>query len=172
MTVAFSPKIYSPHRARRGVDGPAREPRALVRRIVAALLLLALVGCREVRVKTYAQGVTSVAGRNAIVVVRSTQDLEALGIRAPVRFKHEFGVVLLMGPHDRAGYRQVIESIRANEDRVRVVAFEQAPIAGAEPAKEYRTYTMWIMPIKVYRRGSRIDVVTPSDVEVATTVLR
>lgn len=152
--------------------GSAREPRGFVRPIVAALLLLALVGCREVRVKTYAQGVTPVAGRNAVVVVRSPQELEALGIRAPVRFRHEFGVVLLMGPHDRAGYKQVIESIRANEERVRVVAFEQAPIAGAEPSKEYRTYTMWIMPNGVYRRGSHIDVVTPSDVEVASAVLR
>lgn len=155
-----------------GAACATREPVAFVRRIAAVLLLLALVGCREVRVKTYAQGTTSVSGRNAIVVVRSQGDLEALGIRAPVRFKHEFGVVLLMGPHDKAGYHQVIESIRANEDRVRIVAFEQVPIAGAEPSKEYRTYTLWIMPIKVYRRGSHLEVVTPSDDQVAETVLR
>ena len=155
-----------------GASGTASEPALFVRRFAAIVLLLALTGCRDVRVKTYAQGTTTAPGRSAIVVVRSQADLEAQGIHAPVRFKHEFGVLLLMGPHDRVGYHQVIESIRANEDRVRIVAFEQAPIAGAEPSKEYRTYTLWIVPIKVYRRGLHLDVVTPSDDPVADTVLR
>jgi hypothetical protein len=136
------------------------------------LLVLVLAGCREVRVKTYAQGTTPVLGGNAIVIVRDHAGLEALGIRAPVRFNHEFGVVLLMGPHREAGYKQVIESIRASEDRVRIVAFEQPPVAGAEPAHEYRTYTLWIVPNRVYRRGSHINVVTPSEDPVASTVLR
>lgn len=131
-----------------------------------------LVGCREVRVKTYAVGTTTVPGGNAIVIVRDRAGLEALGIHAQVRFSHEFGVVLLMGPHHEAGYRQVIESIRASADRFRIVAFEQTPVAGAEPAHEYRTYTMWVVPNSVYRRGSRIEVVTPSDDAVASTVLR
>lgn len=155
-----------------GAAGASSEPADFVRRIVALLALLALVGCREVRVKTYAQGTTTMPGRSAIVVVRNQGDLENLGIHAPVRFKHEFGVVLLMGPHEKVGYRQVIESIRANADRVRIVAFEQSPIAGSEPSKEYRTYTLWIVPIKVYRRGLHLDVVTPSDDAVAETILR
>ncbi len=71
--------------------------------------------------------------------------LGKLGIQAPVHFKGEFGVILLMGPHDRTGYKQIVESIRAN-DRVRVVAFEQAPADGGEPSPAYRTYTLWIVP--------------------------
>ncbi|MDP9018581.1 MAG: hypothetical protein M3N19_09690 [Candidatus Eremiobacteraeota bacterium] len=142
-----------------------------MRRIVALALLIMLTGCREVRVKTYAQGITPGPGGNAIVVVHDRAALESLGIRAPVRFKNEFGVVLIMGPHRVAGYHQVVESIRANENRVRIVAFEVAPIAGAEPAHEYRTYTLWVVPNAVYRRGSHIDVVTPSDDAVASTVL-
>lgn len=142
------------------------------RGLAAALLVLVLAGCREVRVKTYAQGTSVVPGSNAIVVAKDRADLEALGIRAPVRFKHEFGVVLLMGPHHEVGWHQVIESIRANESRVRIVAFEVAPAAGADPSRDYRTYTLWIVPISVYRRGSHIDVVTPSDEPVASTVLR
>ncbi|MDQ6932821.1 MAG: hypothetical protein M3160_06560 [Candidatus Eremiobacteraeota bacterium] len=139
--------------------------------ILASILTLA--GCREVRVKTYAQGTTTALGSNAVVVVRSHNDLESLRIRAgTVHFNREFGVVLLMGPHREVGWRQVIESIRANADRVRIVAFEQAPVDGAEPSREYRTYTLWIVPNSVYRRGSHIDVVTPSGDPVAATVLR
>jgi len=142
------------------------------RGLAIILAVLFLAGCREVRVKSYAQGTTETAGGNAVVVVRDRSGLEALGIRAPVRFKHEFGVVLLMGPHHEVGWRQVIESIRANTSRVRIVAFEVAPVAGADAAPAYRTFTLWIVPNAVYRRGSHIDVVTPSDEPIASTVLR
>ena len=133
--------------------------------------MLALSGCREVRVKTYAQGTVTVPGGNQIVVVRDTGGLEALGIRAAVRFRGEFGVVLLMGPHKRTGYRQVIESIRASDERFRVVAFEEEPADGGEPSRDYRTYTLWIVPNAGYRRGVHVDVVTPSNDPVATTEL-
>ncbi|HEY1867944.1 MAG TPA: hypothetical protein VGG70_06570, partial [Candidatus Cybelea sp.] len=84
----------------------------------------------------------------------------------------EFGAVLLMGPHDRTGYKQIVESIGANEQRVRVVAFEQAPADGGEPSpQQYRTYTLWIVPNNVYRRGIRVEVVTPSDEPIASTYL-
>lgn len=136
---------------------------------LAALLLLA--GCREVRVKTYATGTTTEPGGNAIVVVRDRPGLEKLGIAAPVRFRGEFGVILLMGPHNRSGYHQIIESIRANDERVRVVAFEQAPADGGEPAPDYRSYTLWIVPNSVYRKGLHVEVVTPSDEPIAQTEL-
>ncbi|MBV8688738.1 MAG: hypothetical protein JOZ59_01405 [Candidatus Eremiobacteraeota bacterium] len=141
------------------------------RGLAALLVVLLLTGCREVRVKSYTKGTTEVPGGNAVVVVRDRAGLEALGIKAPVRFNHEFGVVLLMGPHHELGWRQVIESIRANTSRVRIVAFEVAPVAGADAAPAYRTFTLWIVPILVYRRGSHIDVVTPSDEPIASTVL-
>ncbi len=144
-----------------------------MKRWVILASLCVLVGCREVRVKTYAQGTTTAPGGNAVVVVRSRNTLDSLGIKArSVRFTHEFGVVLLMGPHREVGWHQVIESIRANADRVRIVAFEDAPVDGAEPSREYRTYTLWIVPNSVYRRGSYIDVVTPSGEAVAATVLK
>jgi hypothetical protein len=136
---------------------------------LAALLLLA--GCREVRVKTYAMGTTTVLGSNQIAVVRDANTLASFGIKAPVRFKGEFGVVLLMGPHDRSGYHQIIESIRASDQRVRVVAFEQAPGDGGEPSEDYRTYTLWIIPNSVYRKGIHVEVVTPSDEPIAETEL-
>lgn len=110
-------------------------------------------------------------GGNEIVVVRDTPSLDRVGIRAPVRYRNEFGVVLLMGPHDRSGYKQVIESIRANPDGVRVVAFEQAPADGGEPSERYRTYTLWIVPNAVYRRGIRVQVVTPDNTPVANATL-
>ena len=137
-----------------------------------ATLALLLSGCREVRIKSYAQGTTTVPGGNQVTVVRNHHDLELLGVRAPVKFNHEFGVVLIMGPHQESGYRQVVESIRANEQRVRIVAFERAPADGGEPAAEYRTYTLWIVPNSVYRIGSVIDVVTPEGETLATTVLK
>ncbi len=137
--------------------------------LLAALLLL--TGCREVRVRTYAQGTTTVLGGTQIVIVRSEDQLERLGIKAPVHFRGEFGVVLLMGPYNRTGYRQVIESIRASDQRVRVVAFEQAPPDGGDPSRDYRTYTLWIIPNTVYEPGIRVEVVTPSDEPVANTVL-
>ncbi|MBV8600771.1 MAG: hypothetical protein JO359_04305 [Candidatus Eremiobacteraeota bacterium] len=143
-----------------------------MRRLLAlATIVLALAGCREVRVKTYAQGTTTVLGSAQILVLRNPRELEELGIKAPIRFNHEFGVVLLMGPHKDSGYRQVIESIRANSDRVRIVAFEKEPLDAA-PTREYRTYTLWIVPNAVYRSGSTVDVVTPSGDPIATTTLR
>ncbi len=141
--------------------------RVTVKRWGALLALLFLVGCREVRVKTYATGTTTAAGGNQIVVVREGSELERLGIKAPVRFRGEFGVVLLMGPHARTGYKQIIESIRASDTRVRIVAFEQPPPDGGEPSADYRTYTLWIIPNAVYRRGIHVDVVTPSDEPIA-----
>ena len=134
-------------------------------------LLVLLAGCREVRVKTYATGTTTVPGGNQIAVVRDPGALGRLGIKAPVQFRGEFGVVLLMGPHDRTGYRQIIESIRASDQRVRVVAFEEPPADGGEPSPTYRTYTLWIVPNTVYRSGIDVDVVTPSDQPIAQTVL-
>jgi hypothetical protein len=142
-------------------------------RWVACVVLLALLtGCREVRVKTEAHGTTAMPGGNQIIVVRHPAELEALGIKAPVKFNHEFGVVLIMGPHKNTGWRQVIESIRANDERVRIVAFEAPPPDGGEPTKDYRTYTLWIVPLTVFRVGSILDVVTPSGDPIATTVLK
>lgn len=142
-----------------------------VKRLWVLVLLAALAGCREVRVKTYRTGTTTVVTPNEVAVVRDDASLARLGIKAPVRFKGEFGVVLLMGPHNRTGYRQVIESIRANDERVRVVAFEAAPGDGGEPATAYDTYTLWIIPNSVYRRGERVEVVTPSNDAVAEAEL-
>lgn len=157
---------------RRGILGRLPETSAPMRRLIAlTCALLALSGCREVRVKTYAQGTTTVLGSPQIFVIRNTRELEELGIRAPVRFNKEFGVVLLMGPHRESGYRQVIESIRANNDRVRIVAFEKDPL-DPEPTREYRTYTLWIVPNSVYRSGSHVDVVNPSGDPIATTTLK
>lgn len=138
---------------------------------LAALCLL-LTGCREVRVKSYAQGTTTVLGPDTIAIVRDQGGLQALGLKAPVRFNHEFAVVLLMGPHKDSGWKQIIESIRANTDRVRIVAFERPPFEPGDPVPEYRTYTMWIVPNLVYRSGSHVDVVTPSGDPIASTVLR
>ncbi len=145
-----------------------------MRRLVAlGALVLLLAGCREVRVKTYAQGTTAVTlGGNQIAVVRNRHDLAVFGINKPVRFNHEFGILLLMGPHSETGWQQTIESIRANADRVRIVAFERAPADGGEPAESYRTYTLWIIPNSVYRAGSSLDVVTPEGEALATTTLR
>lgn len=142
-----------------------------IKRLWPLLALVLLAGCREVRVQTLRQGTTPAAGSNEIVVVRDTPSLERLGIHAPVRYRNEFGVVLLMGPHDRSGYKQIIESIRANPDGVRVVAFEQAPADGGEPSDKYRTFTLWIVPNSVYRRGIKVEVVTPDDAPVASTTL-
>ncbi|HEY8298318.1 MAG TPA: hypothetical protein VIG32_09880 [Candidatus Baltobacteraceae bacterium] len=143
-----------------------------MKRLWVLVALLLLVGCRDVRIQTLKQGTTTVLGTgNEIVVVRDEPTLERLGVRAPVRFRNEFGVVLLMGPHTRTGYKQVIESIHADPDRVRVVGFEEAPADGGEPSRDYRTYTLWIVPNAVYRRGVRVEVVTPSDTAVAQTVL-
>ena len=144
-----------------------------MRRLTAlCALVLLLAGCREVRVKAYRQGTSVTAGGNQIAVVRSHRDLDALGIRAPVRFNHEFGVVLLMGPHRETGWHQEIESIRANADRIRIVAFEREPADGGEPCEPYRSYTLWIVPNSVYRTGSSLEVVTPEGDAIATTTLK
>lgn len=142
-----------------------------VKRLAAVMALLLLTGCREVRVKTYATGTTPVEGGNQIIVIRDQPSLERAGIKAPVRFKGEFGVALLMGPHTRTGYRQIIESIRISDQRVRVVAFEASPGDGGEPTADYRTYTLWIIPNSVYRRGIRVEVVTPANEPIAQTEL-
>jgi hypothetical protein len=143
-----------------------------MKRLVTLMLVLLLAGCREVRVKTYAVGTTTAPGANQIAIVRTLKDLEAFGIKAPLHFNHEFGVLLLLGPHSETGWHQTIESIRANAERVRIVAFESGPADGGEPAEAYRTYTLWIVPNSVYRRDSIVDVVTPEGEPVATTTLK
>jgi hypothetical protein len=145
-----------------------------MRRLTAlCALVLLLTGCREVRVKAYRQGTSpALSGGNVIAVVRSGRELESIGIRAPVRFNHEFGVALLMGPHRVTGYRQEIESIRANSDRIRIVAYERGPADGGEPTEPYRTYTLWLVPNSVYRAGSTLEVVTPEGRPIADTSLK
>jgi hypothetical protein len=142
-------------------------------RIMALVVcVLALVGCREERVKSYAEGTTTILGPAQIVVVRNARDLETLGIHyTTIRYPKEFAVVLLMGPHKETGWSQLIESIRPNKQRIRIVAFEHQSLE-SEPTREYRTYTLWIVPNSVYRRGSVVDVVTPSGDPVASTTLR
>ena len=134
-----------------------------MRRVVQVLVaLVALAGCREVRVNQVANGITKVTGPTQIVVVRDKRTLEALGIPGSPNFRKEFAVVLLMGPHRETGYVQITESIRANADRERIVAFEKGAIDGGEPAAPYRTYTMWYVPNIAYqpgRRGRRRDAV-------------
>jgi len=134
-------------------------------RLLAALTaLLVLCGCREVRIQTLQHGTTTVVGPGKeLAVVRDAGTLERLGIKAPVRFRNEFAVVLLLGPHTQTGYRQIIEYITANADRTRVVLFEQEPLDGGEPSRPYRTYTLWIVPNSAYRKGYRLEVVTPSN---------
>jgi hypothetical protein len=145
-----------------------------MRRVLAALLMaVVLAGCREVRVNQRRTGTTPVTGGREVAVVRDRRALDSLGVAVQVDFRHEFAVVLLMGPHKETGWTQIIESIRANTDRIRVVAFERAPLDGGEPApKEYRTYTIWIVPNAVYRAGARVEVVSPSGEAVAATTLR
>jgi hypothetical protein len=143
-----------------------------MRRVLLVLTaFVALAGCREVRVDQVISGTTTVAGSTQVVVARDRRTLEQLGIPAAANFRKEFAVVLLMGPHRETGFTQIIESIRANADRVRIVAFERAPIDGGDPAPSYRTYTIWYVPNIAYRPGVRVDVVTPSgDAITATTV--
>ncbi len=145
-----------------------------MRRVLAALLMaVVLAGCREVRVNQRRTGTTPVTGGREVAVVRDRRALDSLGVAVTVDFRHEFAVVLLMGPHKETGWTQIIESIRANTDRIRVVAFERAPLDGGEPAaKEYRTYTIWIVPNAVYRAGARVEVVSPSGEPIAATTLR
>jgi hypothetical protein len=144
-----------------------------MRRVVLVLVaLVALAGCREVRVNQVRTGTTTVVGPTQVVVVRDKHGLDILGLAATVNFRKEFAVILLMGPHRETGYVQITEDIRANADRVRIVAFEKAPIDGGEPAPAYRTYTMWYVPNIAYRPGSHVDVVTPSGEPITATTLR
>ncbi|MFN2461072.1 MAG: hypothetical protein ABR591_10350 [Candidatus Velthaea sp.] len=143
-----------------------------MRVLFGLFLILALAGCREVRVQTFKEGTTPVAGPPQIIVLRDARPLQQYGIKAPVRFNKEFGVLLLMGPHKETGWHQLIESIRANTDRVRIVAFERQGLDGGEPAPEYRTYTLWIVPNSVYHSGSRVEVVTPSGELITQTTLK
>jgi hypothetical protein len=144
-----------------------------MRRVVLVLLaMVALAGCREVRVNQVRTGTTAVAGPTQVVVVRDKHGLDLLGLSAAVNFRKEFAVILLMGPHRESGYVQITEDIRANADRVRIVAFEKAPIDGGEPVAAYRTYTMWYVPNIAYRPGSHVDVVTPSGDPITATTLR
>jgi hypothetical protein len=144
-----------------------------MRRVVLVLVaFLALAGCREVRVSQVKSGTTTVAGTTQVAIVRDKRSLDALGIPASVNFRKEFAVVLLMGPHRETGFAQIIESIRANADRVRIVAFERAAIDGGEPAAPYRTFTMWYVPNIAYQSGSHVDVVTPSGEPITATTLR
>jgi hypothetical protein len=144
-----------------------------MRRVVLVLVaMVALAGCREVRVNLVRTGTTTVAGPNQVVVVRDKHGLDILGLTATVNFRKEFAVILLMGPHRETGYVQITEDIRANADRIRVVAFEKAPIDGGEPSPAYRTYTMWYVPNIAYRLGSHVDVVTPSGDPITATTLR
>jgi hypothetical protein len=143
-----------------------------MRRLLLLLVaLIALAGCREVRVNQVRSGTTSVTGPNQVLVIRDKKATDALGLPNVADFRHEFVVVLLMGPHRESGYVQLIESIRANADRVQIVAFERAPLDGGEPTSPYRTYTMWLVPNIAYRTGSNVDVVTPSGESIVTTTL-
>lgn len=144
-----------------------------MRRLLMVLVaLVVLTGCREVRVNQVRSGTTTSAGTSQVLIVREKRALDALGITASVNFTREFVVVLLMGPHRETGYVQLIESIRANVDRVRIVAFERAPLDGGEPSVPYRTYTLWVVPNIAYRPGSNVNVVTPSGEPIAATVLK
>jgi hypothetical protein len=144
-----------------------------MRRLLLLLVaLVALAGCREVRVNQVRTGTTTVIGPNQVLVIRDRKGTDALGLPYAADFRHEFAVVLLMGPHKETGYVQLIESIRANADRVQIVAFERAPLDGGEPTAPYRTYTMWLVPNIAYRPGSNVDVVTPSGESIVSTTLR
>ena len=145
-----------------------------MRRLLAALAIaVVLTGCREVRVNYRRTGTTPVLGPREVVVLRDRRALDALGVGVPIDFRHEFAVVLLMGPHKETGWTQIVESIKANTDRVRIVAFERAPLDGGDPApKEYRTFTIWVVPNAVYRTGSHVDVVAPSGEPIASTTLK
>jgi hypothetical protein len=145
-----------------------------MRRVLAALAMaVVLCGCREVRVNTVRTGTTPVVGPREIVVVRDRRALESLGIAIQADYRHEFAVVLLMGPHKETGWSQIVEVIRPNTERIRIVAFERAPLDGGEPApKEYRTFTVWLVPNVAYRSGSRVEVVSPSGEPIAATTLK
>jgi hypothetical protein len=145
-----------------------------MRRVLAALVTaVVLAGCREVRYNTVRTGTTPVVGPREIVVARDRRTLESVGVAISADYRHEFAVVLLMGPHKETGWTQIIESIRPNTDRIRIVAFERPALDGGQPApKEYRTFTVWLVPNVAYRSGSRVDVVSPSGESIASTTLK
>ena len=145
-----------------------------MRRVLAALAMaVVLSGCREVRVNTVRTGTTPVLGPREIVVARDRRTLDSLGVAIQADYRHEFAVVLLMGPHKETGWSQIVEVIRPNTERIRIVAFERAPLDGGEPApKEYRTFTVWLVPNVAYRSGSRVEVVSPSGEPIAATTLK
>ncbi len=118
-----------------------------------------------------AQGTTPVLGPNQVVAAREAGELKRLRISPAGHFSGDFGIVLLMGPHQRSGYKQIIESIRADRRGVRIVAFESPPANGGEPSQRYRTFTLWMLPDALYRRGLGVTVVTPSNAPVAFTAL-
>lgn len=103
--------------------------------------------------------------------MRDTVTLDRLGIKAPVHFRNEFAVVLLLGPHTQTGFRQIQEYLNAKLDRAHVVLFEQQPLDGGQPSRPYRTYTLWIVPNSAYRRGYPITVVTPSNQPIIEATL-
>src|SRR6202022_5167222 len=106
-----------------------------MRRPLAALLMaVVLAGCREVRVNQRRTGTAPVAGGREVAVVRDRRALDSLGVAVQVDFRHEFAVVLLMGPHKETGWTHILETIRANTDRIRVVAFARSQLHGGEPA--------------------------------------
>ena len=140
--------------------------------MLVLVAFVALVGCREVRVNQVVSGTTTTAGPTQILVIRDKRSLDALGIQAAVNFRKEFAVILLMGPHKETGFEQHIEDMRANADRIRIVAFEHGAIDGGEPTAAYRTYTMWYVPNIAYQPGSHVDVVTPSGEAITATTLR
>ena len=145
-----------------------------MRRLFAALTMaVVLAGCREVRYNTVRTGTTPIVGPREIVVARDRRTLDLVGIAVPADFRHEFAVVLLMGPHKETGWTQIIESIKPNTERIRIVAFERAALDGGEPApREYRTFTVWLVPNVAYRAGSRVEVVSPSGEPIAATTLK
>lgn len=77
-----------------------------------------------------------------------------------------------MGPHHATNFHQVIESVKASGDRIRIVAFERAPADGGEPRPAFRTYTLWVVPNADYRPGLIVDVISPDGLTIATTTLR
>ncbi|HVA37406.1 MAG TPA: hypothetical protein VNJ51_07315 [Candidatus Dormibacteraeota bacterium] len=140
--------------------------------LAGVALALSLAGCRDIRVRTYAQGYSFVpASGPEIAVVRDRRAMAALGIDLKgIDYRHVFAVALLMGPHRHEGYHQVIASIKANDTRVRVVAFEEAPPRPGV-ARPNRTYTVWIIPNLVYRSGAQVQAVTPDGALMAATTL-
>jgi hypothetical protein len=134
--------------------------------------LLVLSGCRELRVQALQRGTTTVLGSGKeLVVVRDTATLDRLGIKAPVHFRNEFAVVLLLGPHTQTGYRQIQEHLSPTLDRTHIVLFEEQPLDGGQPTRPYRTYTLWIAPNSLYRRGYPVRIVTPSNQPIMETTL-